>query len=132
MQRPIAPDAFEELAAAVPPSIRPTLLAAREFLRESAPGLREGMKWNVPFFMLERNLFYLDPKEDRVVLGFCQGADLPGFSGVFDRVLKEVAQVDLRSPADLQRRGLREAVRAAAGLHDHDGAGRVVRQSMLA
>jgi len=75
----------------------------------------EALKWGVPTFMLERNVFYLTPKGDHVVLGFVAGAQMLEFHGVFDRVLAEVAHVDVRAAADLERPGLRDAVRAAAG-----------------
>lgn len=99
-----------------PAAMRELLLHARNFLLTEAPGLQEGMKWKLPFFMLPRNLFCLDAKGDHVELTFCQGAAMKEFHGVFDRVMKEIAVVNLRSTADLQKPGLRDAVRAAAGL----------------
>lgn len=105
-------DAF---IAAQPEPARSLLTACRDHLHDTAPGLREALKWGVPTFMLARNLFYLNPKGDHVVLGFVNGAHMVEFRGVFDKVQSEVAHVIVRTPADLQRRGLREAVRAAAG-----------------
>jgi hypothetical protein len=99
-----------------PDGVRPVLQAARTFLHETVPGLAEGMKWRVPTFMQGRNLFYLKAQTDHVVLGFSAGARLKDHLAVFDAVSTEVAHVRVRSIADLQRPGLREAVRAAAGL----------------
>ena len=95
--------------------VRPLLQATREFLHDTAPGLTEAMKWRVPTFMQERNRFYLNPQADHVVLGFIDGAKMEEFHGVFDAVKDEVAHVRIHRAEDLQRPGLREAVRAAAG-----------------
>ncbi len=106
-----------------PAAVRELLVITSEFLHEAVPGLREGIKWRIPTFMLARNLFYLNPQHGSgaqmapaVVLGFCNGAAMVEFFGVFDRVQAEVAHVVIRKPEDLSRAGLREAVRAAAGL----------------
>ena len=95
--------------------VRPLLQATRQFLHETAPGLTEAMKWRMPTFMQDRNRFYLDAETDHVILGFTDGARLDGHTDVFDQVKDDVAQVRIRTAEDLQRPGLREAVRAAAG-----------------
>ena len=101
-----------------PAPVRPLLEATRRFLHEAAPGLTEAMKWRVPTFMQGRNLFYLNPQADHVVLGFINGAQMAEYRGVFDAVLVEVAHVRVRTVEDLRRSGLREAVRAAAGFRE--------------
>jgi hypothetical protein len=101
--------------ASAPDAVRPLLQAARRFLHESVPGLAEAMKWRMPTFMRGRNLFYLNAQPDHVVLGFSAGASLKEHHAVFDAVKGEVAHVRLRTAADLDRPGLRDAVRAAAG-----------------
>jgi hypothetical protein len=103
-----------------PDRVRPLLQAARRYLHETAPGLTEALKWRVPTFMHGRNLFYLNPQADHVVLGFFDGAAMKEFHGVFDAVLAEVAHVKVRTAEDLRRPGLREAVRVAAGFRDVD------------
>ena len=95
--------------------VRPLLQAARSFLHETAPGLTEAMKWRVPTFMQDRNRFYLTPQTDHIILGFTDGAKMEEHHAVFDAVKHEVAHVRIRTAEDLQRPGLREAVRAAAG-----------------
>jgi hypothetical protein len=95
--------------------VRSLLWLCRDYLHRTAPGVSEAIKWGVPTFMMERNLFYLNPKGDHVVLGFVAGAQMVEFRGVFDHVAAEVAHVQVRAAADLERPGLREAVRAAAG-----------------
>lgn len=109
-------DPVDAFVAAQAPAVRPLLDLCRTFLHSAAPGLREGIKWRVPTFMMEHNLFYLNPQADHVVLGFCNGAKMPEFRSVFDRVQAEVAHVLVRSVDDLRRPGLRAAVRHAAGL----------------
>ena len=94
---------------------RSLLWLCRDYLHRNAPGVSEAIKWGVPTFMMERNLFYLNPKGDHVVLGFVAGAQMVEFRGVFDHVAAEVAHVKVRAAADLERPGLRDAVRAAAG-----------------
>ena len=98
-----------------PDNIRPLLQATRRFLHESAPGLTEAMKWRVPTFMQDKNRFYLNPEEDHIILGFTDGAKMQEHRQVFDAVKQEVAHVRIRTVDDLNRPGLREAVRAAAG-----------------
>lgn len=96
---------------------RSLLWLCRDYLHRNAPGVSEAIKWGIPTFMLERNVFYLNPKGDHVVLGFVRGAQMPEFRGVFDHVAAEVAHVVVRGAADLERPGLRDAVRAAAGFN---------------
>jgi hypothetical protein len=99
-----------------PDPVRPLLQATRRYLHDTAPGLTEAMKWRQPTFMQERNRFYLNAQADHIVLGFTNGAELAeSYGEVFDDVRQEVGQVRIRSAEDLQRPGLREAVRAAAG-----------------
>jgi hypothetical protein len=95
--------------------LRSLLWLCRDYLHRAAPGVSEAIKWGIPTFMMERNLFYLNPKGDHVVLGFVAGAQMVEFRGVFDHVAAEVAHVFVRGAADLERPGLRDAVRAAAG-----------------
>lgn len=107
--------AVEGFIASQPEPARSLLWLCRDYLHRNAPGVSEALKWGIPTFMLERNVFYLNPKEDHVVLGFVRGAQMPEFRGVFDHVAQEVAHVLVRAAADLERPGLREAVRVAAG-----------------
>ena len=107
--------AVEAFIAAQGEPARSLLWLCRDFLHRAAPGVTEAIKWGMPSFMMERNLFYLNPKGDHVVLGFVAGAKMVESRGVFDHVAAEVAHVYVRSGADLERPGLREAVRAAAG-----------------
>lgn len=107
--------AVEGFISAQPEPARSLLWLCRDYLHRNAPGVSEALKWGVPTFMMERNLFYLNPKGDHVVLGFVSGAQMAEFRGVFDHVAAEVAHVRVRAAADLERAGLREAVRAAAG-----------------
>ena len=96
-------------------AVRPLLQATREFLHEAAPGLTEAMKWRKPTFMQDRNRFYLDAETDHIILGFTDGAKMEEHREVFDAVKAESAHVHIWTAEDLQRPGLREAVRAAAG-----------------
>lgn len=92
------------------------LEATRRYLHETAPGLSEAMKWRRPTFMQERNRFYLNAEADHVILGFTDGAKMEEHRAVFDHVQDdEAALVRIRSVEDLERPGLREAIRAAAG-----------------
>lgn len=109
------PGPVDEFIATQPERVRPLLQAAREFLHDSAPGLTEAVKWRMPTFMQDKNRFYLNPEPDHVILGFTDGAKMEEYRQVFDAVKQEVAHVRIRSVEDLQRPGLREAVRAAAG-----------------
>lgn len=111
-RRPTPVEAFTALQKE---PVRSLLWLCRDYLHRNAPGVSEAIKWGVPAFMMERNLFYLNPKGDHVVLGFVSGAQMVEFRGVFDHVATEVAHVLVRKAADLERPGLREAVRAAAG-----------------
>lgn len=90
------------------------LEAARAFVRRQAPTLRETMRHGVPFFVARRPALYLNPSRDGLWIGFPEGAAMVEFHGVFDEVLKVVAKVHVRTPRDLRRPGLDEAVRAAA------------------
>ena len=112
---PPKPTPLEAFIAAQAEPSRSLLWLCRDYLHRTAPGVSEAIKWGVPAFMMERNLFYLNPKADHVVLGFVAGAQMVEFRGVFDHVAVEVAHVQVRGASDLERPGLRDAVRAAAG-----------------
>ena len=105
----------ESFIASQTEPLRSLLWLCRDYLHRAAPGMSEAIKWGIPTFMMERNLFYLNPKGDHVVLGFVAGAQMVEFRGVFDHVAAEVAHVYVRRAADVERPGLRDAVRAAAG-----------------
>lgn len=121
------PSVVEAFIAAQPEPTRSTLWLCRDYLHRTAPGLSESIKWGVPTFMLERNRFYLNPRDDHVVLGFVSGAQMIEFHGVFDHVATEVAHVLVRTSRDLERPGLRDAVRAAAGYSSDRDFGEALR-----
>lgn len=126
--------AVEGFISSQPEPVRSLLWLCRDYLHRNAPGVSEALKWGVPTFMMARNLFYLNPRQDHVVLGFVAGAQMVEFRGVFDHVAAEVAHVQVRSAADLDRPGLRDAVRAAAGFStgERDFADAMVSKQELA
>jgi hypothetical protein len=92
--------------------------AARKFIRTHGPGLRETVKYGVPFFVGRRPAIYLNPSGKAVWMGFAEGAQMIEFHPVFDEVLKTVAKVRIESAKDLRKPGLAEAVTAAAEAAD--------------
>ena len=67
----------EDYAADLPQWMQEQLFFVREIILQSNPDIKEGMKFNIPFYTLNGLLFYFSLyKKKEFVLGICNGAKL--------------------------------------------------------
>jgi len=56
-----------------PEKLRPALKKLRGLILSASPFIEEKLVYNIPFFYSKKRIFYLNPQETRVDLGFCEG-----------------------------------------------------------
>ncbi|HSO87633.1 MAG TPA: DUF1801 domain-containing protein [Draconibacterium sp.] len=56
-----------------PENLKPILKKLRGLILSASPFILEKMVYNIPFFYGKKRIFYLNPQENRVDLGFCEG-----------------------------------------------------------
>lgn len=85
-----------------------------ERLRHCGDDTRELMHDGRPTLCVEMAAFaYVDAYSRHAAIGFFEGASLPDPEGLLEGQGKRMRHVKLRSPADLDRRGLLELIVAA-------------------
>lgn len=93
---------------------QPALHRLHFFILQQAPRLQESIKWDIPFYAYHGLLCYINPKADRLLLGFCKGAFLSNEEGLLLGKGKEVRRVELflgdQWPEDSLRQIIQEAL----------------------
>ena len=56
-----------------PEKLRPVLKRLRGLILSASPYIEEKLVYNIPFFYGKKRIFYLNPQETWVDLGFCDG-----------------------------------------------------------
>jgi len=56
-----------------PEKLRPVLKKLRALILSASPFIVEKLVYNIPFFYGKKRIFYLNPQETWVDLGFCDG-----------------------------------------------------------
>ena len=56
-----------------PENLKPILKKLRGLILSVSPFLQEKLVYNIPFFYGIKRMFYLNPHDDGVDLGFCEG-----------------------------------------------------------
>lgn len=84
-----------------------------EFLLREFPELRAKIKWQIPFYTRHHNLCYLNPKPEKLILGFVYGAFLPNQSGALVGEGKQVRHLELEWKEELSIPLLRELLEEA-------------------
>lgn len=59
------------------PDIKPAFELLRRIILTSSEQIKEEIKHGIPFYMYKGQLCYINPFDDKVILGFSRGADLP-------------------------------------------------------
>jgi hypothetical protein len=90
----------------------------RELIRDAAPGIVEGWKWNTPVWSGNKNVVAVGAFQDHVKLNFFQGAALKDPHGLFNAGLeaKATRAIDVYQGDVINEAALRELVRAAVAL----------------
>jgi hypothetical protein len=69
--------AVDEFVSLLPESIRNLAEKLRKIILTSSEKIVEQVNHKIPFYYYKGQLCYINPFDDRVVLGFSRGADLP-------------------------------------------------------
>lgn len=56
-----------------PENLKPILKKLRALILSASPFIEEKLVYNIPFFYGKKRIFYLNPQENWVDLGFCDG-----------------------------------------------------------
>jgi hypothetical protein len=95
------------------------LARLRTLIREAAPELAEGWKWNVPVYAHNGNVVALGAFQDHVKVNFFKGASLKDPSGLFNAGLDAKASraIDIREGELIDEAAFKALIRAAAALN---------------
>ena len=104
-----------------PGDCRDTVLVLRELVRDVAPEAIEDIKFNTlcyykpghPFGSIGGNVCMISWKDDRALLSFIHGAQLPDPQHVLKGRAKAKRFVELRGLMDIPRAALEDLIRAA-------------------
>jgi hypothetical protein len=69
--------AVDEYVNKLPEKIQQLVEILRRVILTSSEQIQEQIKYKIPFYSFKGNLFYINPSDEKVVLGFSRGADLP-------------------------------------------------------
>jgi len=69
--------AVDEFIISLPEGIRNLAEKLRKIILTSSGQIGEQVKHKIPFYYYKGQMCYINPFDDRVVLGFSRGADLP-------------------------------------------------------
>ena len=99
------------------PERRKVVRALREFVKKTVPGTKETMNsWGIPTFEAPNPFcFYLVAK-NHVTLGFHYGTSVKDPEDLLEGTGKNIRHVKLHALEDLEQKGLRNLVHAAARL----------------
>jgi hypothetical protein len=94
------------------------LTRLRKLIRDAAPEMVEGWKWNTPVWSCNQNVVAIGAFQDHVKINFFQGAALNDPHGLFNAGLeaKATRAIDLYEGDALNEAALKELVQAAVAL----------------
>jgi hypothetical protein len=99
------------------PELRKVVRALRSFAGKIVPGTRETVNsWGVPTFEKKAPFCFYMVGKNHVTFGFHFGTSLPDPKGLLEGTGKNMRHVKLRTLDDVEQKGLRNLVQAAARL----------------
>ena len=69
--------AVDEYISKLPENIQQLVEKLRRIILTSSEKIQEQIKHKIPFYSYKGQLCYINPSDEKVVLGFSRGADLP-------------------------------------------------------
>jgi hypothetical protein len=97
--------------------LRKVVRALRGFVRKIVPGTRETVNsWGVPTFEKKAPFCFFMVGKNHVTFGFHFGTSLPDPEGLLEGTGKNMRHVKLHTMEDLEQKGLKNLVQAAARL----------------
>ena len=99
------------------PKLRKVVRALRGFVKRAVPGTKETVNaWGIPTFEARDPFCFCMVGKNHVTFGFHYGTSLEDPEGLLEGTGKNMRHVKLRKVEDLERKGFRGLVQAAARL----------------
>lgn len=99
------------------PGLRKVARALRSFVKRIVPGVKETFNsWGIPTFKRKDPFCFYMVGKNHVTFGFQFGTSLEDPEGLLEGTGKNIRHVKLREVKDLEQKGLRGLVQAAARL----------------
>lgn len=94
--------------------IQVTTQVAHDFILDLLPHAQASIKYDIPFYSIHKNICYLNPQKDHLVLGFYAGVHLSNAQGILQGDGKQVRHIYLYTPEDVLREAVAEVLLEAA------------------
>jgi hypothetical protein len=99
------------------PELRKVVRGLKNLVKETVPGTRETVNaWGIPTFEAQTPFCFYMVGKNHVTFGFHYGTSLDDPQGLLEGTGKNIRHVKLRSLEDLEQKGLKQLVQAAARL----------------
>jgi len=99
------------------PELRKVVHGLKNLVRGAVPGTRETVNaWGIPIFEAKDLFCFYMVGRNHVTFGFHYGTSLEDPGGLLEGTGKNIRHVKLRSLEDLEQKGLKQLVQAAARL----------------
>jgi hypothetical protein len=97
--------------------LRKVVRALRDFVKKTVPGTQETINsWGIPTFEAPKPFCFYMVAKNHVTLGFHYGTSVKDPQGLLEGTGKNIRHVKLHKMEDLEQKGLRNLVLAAARL----------------
>jgi len=120
--------AVDEFVNRLPEGIRALAKRLRKIILTSSEQITEQVKHKIPFYYYKGQLCYINPFDDRVVLGFSRGADMPDEHGLLKGNQKTVRHAVFYPDAEIDEEKVRNLIYEALIVNeikaDHSAAGK--------
>jgi hypothetical protein len=67
----------DEFIKKLPPKVKEQVELLRKIILSSSEQIKEEIKHGIPFYMFKGQMCYINPFDNKIVLGFSRGADMP-------------------------------------------------------
>jgi len=99
------------------PELRKVVRVLRSFVKGTVPGTKETVNaWGIPTFEARDPFCFYMVGKNHVTFGFHYGTSLEDPQGLLEGTGENIRHVKLRSLEDLEQKGLKQLVQAAAHL----------------
>lgn len=96
-----------------PEKLQPILKNLRSIIISCSPHIEEKMVYGIPFFYLQKRVFYLNPKNNFVELGFCNGYLISDHPSLESKNRTQVKTITFSHFKDVDEESLREILQEA-------------------